>query len=143
MCVRASHSLVPVNNFNGILFLFSLSLSFFFQQSSRTLLYFISEKMLRSPIVAARWRRRLYIIERARSANFPSCYMLFPLFLKNLIFDRSRAHRFFFLVLFTMSHEQSIFVFSLSQVQTIICTAAVRYSLGGKKVLNDVSALFF
>jgi hypothetical protein len=38
MCVRASHSLVPVNNFNGILFLFSL----FFSSSHRAPYYIFS-----------------------------------------------------------------------------------------------------
>lgn len=122
-------------------FFFS-SLFFFPAVIAHLIIFFLSEKMCcAQPIVAARWRRRFY--NRTSAALIFSVVTCYFLFLKSLIFDRSRAHRFFFL--YSIHNvARAIDLCILSHTVPIICTAAVRYSFGrGKKSIEWCFSSFF
>jgi hypothetical protein len=128
MCVRASHSLVPVNNFNGILFLFSL---FFPAVIAHLIIFSLSEKMCcAQPIVAARWRRRFY--NRTSAALIFSVVTCYFLFLKSNIRSIPRAP-IFFLVLYSQCRTSNRSLFSLSHSSYYMYSGGAIFFWKGEK----------
>lgn len=125
-------------------FFFS-SLSFFFQQSSRTWLYIFSRKRcVALSLLLLRGGGGVSICNRTSAALIFSVVTCYFLFLKsNNIRSIPRAQIFFFL--YSIHNvARAIDLCFLSHTVPIICTAAVRYSFGrGKKKYWMMFQLFF